>query len=152
MREQGERNPYDEAGGGPDNVELLRAAYAAFDREGIDGALPFLADNVTIHSVPEWPDDSEYHGHDGFRKLTSAWTENFEGFGFDVEDVRDAGEEVVVLLRMKGDAKTSGVSLAAEIGAVYSEIRDGRVGEIRFHPSWKEALAAAGLDQGAAGA
>ena len=135
-----------------ENVELVRDAYAAFDREGIEGALRFVSEDVTIYSIPDWPDDSEYHGHDGFRKLTVAWTENFEGFGFDVEDIRAAGEEVVVLLRMKGEAKTSGVSLAAEVGAVYSEIRGGRVGAIRFHPSWKDAMAATGLDLGAADA
>jgi ketosteroid isomerase-like protein len=137
--------------GGQDNVELVRDAYAAFARGGINAVLPFITEDVTIHSIPEWPDDSEYHGHEGFRKLTVAWTDHFEGWGFDIEDVRDAGEDVVALLRMKGEAKVSGMSIAAELGAVYSRISDGRVGEIRFHSSWREALTAAGLDPATAG-
>ena len=125
------------------NVELVRDAFAAFDRGGIDAVLPFVDEDVTVHSLPEWPDDAEYHGHDGFRKLSEAWTENFEDFGFEVADIREGRTAVVALLRMKGRARASGLDMADEIGAVFSRFRGGAVGEIRYLPSWDEALAQA---------
>ena len=133
----------DESGRG--NVELVRDAFAAFERGGVDAVLPLIAEDVRIYSLPDWPDDAEYHGHEGFRKLTVAWTEHFDGFGFEVEDLRDAGDKVAVLLRMMGRAKVSGMPLTQEIGAVFSRFGDGRVGEVRYHPSWEEALAAASV-------
>jgi hypothetical protein len=44
---------------------------------------------------------------------------------------------------MKGRAKVSGMSLGQEIGAVFSRLGAGRVGQVRYYPSWEEALAAA---------
>jgi len=132
------------SGGGAGNVELVSRAFDTFDREGLEPVLPFIAEDVAIHSLPDWPDDSEYRGHDGFRKLTAAWTEHFDGFGFDVEEIRGAGEEVAVRLRLKGQAKVSGMPLADEIGAVFA-FGDDRVREIRYLPTWEDALAAAGL-------
>ena len=55
-----------------ENVEAVRRGYAAFTTEGIEGAIPFYTEDVVIYSIPEWPDDPEYHGHDGVRKLDSA--------------------------------------------------------------------------------
>jgi ketosteroid isomerase-like protein len=109
--------------------------------------LPFTAEDVLIYSMPEWPDDSEYHGHAGFRKLTQQWTDNFDDFDFVVADVRDGGDMVVALLSMTGRMKRLGVPMSAELGAVFSEITDGLPRVIRFFGSWPDALAAAGLPE-----
>jgi hypothetical protein len=60
-----------------ENVETVRLSFAAFAEHGVEGVLPFNSHDVVIYSMPEWPDDSEYHGHDGLRKLARQWTENF---------------------------------------------------------------------------
>ncbi len=95
--------------------------------------------------MPGWPDDAEYHGPDGFRKLAGQWAENFDDFGFEVCDIRDAGESVVALLDMTGRIRGSRTSVNAQIGAVFSEFSDGLFACSRYFSTWQGALGAAGL-------
>ena len=128
-----------------ENVEIVRRGFGAFSEGGIEASLEFFTEDLVLHSMPEWPDDAEYHGHDGLRKLARQWEENFDDFGFRVVDVRDGGDSVVALLEMAGSTKEAGVPLAAEIGAVSSQFEDGRAGDVRYFGSWKDALESAGL-------
>ena len=126
-----------------ENVDHVRRAYAAFAENGIDGVIPFGAADAVVHSMPEWPDDAEYHGHDGVRKLARQWEEIFDDFGFDVHEIRDAGDSVVALLDMTGRIKGSGAPVKAQIGAVFS-FTDGLIGYTRYFSTWQGALEAVG--------
>jgi len=127
-----------------ENVEIVRRAFDAFAEEGVDGVIPFAAADAVIYSMPEWPDDAEYYGPEGLRKLSDQWVENFDEFGFDVHDVRDAGDSVVALLTMTGRIKGAGAPMTAPIGAVY-ELTDGLFASTRYFSRWQAALEAAGL-------
>ncbi len=127
-----------------ENVEVVRRAYAAFAEKGAEGVIPFFTEDAVIYSIPEWPDDPEYHGHDGVRKLTRQWTENFDAFGFDISELRDGGDTVIALYELTGRTKGSATPMRMQIGAV-SELRDGRVARQRLFSSWEGALEAAGL-------
>jgi ketosteroid isomerase-like protein len=128
-----------------ENVELVRRGYTAFARDGVEGVLPFFTEDAVIVSIPEWPDDPEYHGHDGVRKLFRQWAENFDDFGFDVRELRGVGGKVVSLHELTGRTKGSAVPMRMRIGAVFSEFRDGRIARQDLFSSWEGALEAAGL-------
>lgn len=128
-----------------ENVEIVRRAYAAYEENGIEGVVPFYAEATVAHSVAEWPDDPEYHGRDGLRKLSCQWTENFDAFGFHLYDLREAGDAVVALLEMTGRIKGSGVPIQQPLGAVHANFRDGLIGDTRYFLTWREALTTAGL-------
>ena len=129
-----------------ENVEIVRRGYAAFSEKGVEGAIPFFTEDAVIYSIPEWPDDPEYHGHDGLRKLTRQWTENFDSFGFDISELRDGGDTVIALYELVGETKGSAMPMRMQIGAV-SELRDGRIARQRLFSSWEGALEAAGLSE-----
>ena len=134
-----------------ENVEIVRRGYAAFATGGMESALPFFTEDTVVYSIPEWPDDPEYHGHDGLRKLDRQWRENFDDFGFDVRELRDADDAVVSLCELTGRMKGSGVPMNMEIGAVFSEFKDERIGARRLFPSWQSASKPPGCPlQGAA--
>jgi ketosteroid isomerase-like protein len=128
-----------------ENVEAVRAAYAAFADEGVEAALDFFTEDTVLYSIPEWPDDPEYRGHDGLRRLDRQWDENFDEFGFEVLELRDAGEAVVSLAEISGRMKGSGTPMTMQIGVVFSGFEDGRIAEQRLHSTWQSALKAAGL-------
>lgn len=130
-----------------ENVEIVRQAFAGFAEHGIEGGLPFNSPDVVTYSMPEWPDDSEYHGHDGLRKLTRQWTDNFDDFGFEVRELRDAGDSVVALLDMTGLVKGSEIPVNHHLGSVHSGFREGVIGQVRYFSSWQGALEAAGLSE-----
>jgi len=128
-------------------VDHVRRAYVAFADGGVEAAVVFAAPDAVIRSMPGWPDDAEYHGPDGFRKLAAQWAENFDDFGFEVFDVRDAGDSVVALVDMTGRIKGSRASVNAQIGAVFSDFRDGLFGYSRYFSTWQDALEAVGLSE-----
>ena len=127
------------------NVEIVRRGFAALAEQGVEGVIPYFIEDVVIYSIPEWPDDPEYHGHDGARRLFGQWAENFDEFRLELRDVHDGGDSVVGLLELGGQTKRAALPMRMEIGAVYSGITDGRVAGLRLFPSWELALEAAGL-------
>jgi ketosteroid isomerase-like protein len=128
-----------------ENVEVVRRAFAAYAEGGIEDLVLLHSEDLVIYSIPEWPDDAEYHGRAGLRKLSQQWTNNFDEFGFEVQEVHDAGGDIVVALStMTARIKGSAVPISQEIGSV-TKVRDGQLCQIRYFSSWPGALEAAGL-------
>ena len=130
-----------------ENVEIVRQVAAAFAEKGAEGTIPFFTEDNVIYSIPEWPDDSEYRGHDGLRRLSQQWTDNFDDFGLDLHELHDGGETVVALYELIGQTKGSAIPMRMQIGAVFSGFRNGRVAQQRLFSSWEAALEAAGLTE-----
>src|SRR5437899_11725868 len=130
-----------------DNVELVRRCIEALNAGGVEAALSLhvYAEDVLIYPTSEWPDDDVYRGHSGLRRLYQAWTDNFDEFRWEVQEVRDAGDQVVSLLEMRGRLKDSGIPICEAWGVVNSDFRDGCFGEVRFFRSQRQALEAVGL-------
>jgi ketosteroid isomerase-like protein len=125
------------------NVEIVRRGFAALAEQGVEGVIPYFTDDVVIYSIPEWPDDPEYHGHDGVRRLFRQWADNFDEFGLQLRDVQYEGDSVVGFLELSGQTKRADLPMRMEIGAVYSRITNGRVARLRLFSSWSGALEAA---------
>jgi ketosteroid isomerase-like protein len=93
------------------------------------------------------PDLAEvYRGHDGVRTYWRRWFEGWKDLTFELQDVLDAGDEVVALIR---DQRQWGrhTGIATELppyGMVFT-FRDGRIVRWRTFPTQEEALRAAGL-------
>jgi ketosteroid isomerase-like protein len=79
-----------------ENVEIVRHAFQALTAEGVDAALSFVPPDVVWYPTDRWLDDSAYRGHEGMRMIAAAFSENFDDFRFEVHDVRDAQDRVVV--------------------------------------------------------
>lgn len=125
------------------NVEIVRRGVADLAEQGVEGVIPYFTEDVVIYSIPEWPDDPEYHGHDGVRRLFRQWVENFDEFRLELRGLHDEGDSVVGFLELSGQMKRAVLPMRMEVGAVYSGITDGRVASLRLFPSWSRALEAA---------
>jgi uncharacterized protein len=130
-----------------ENVELVRGAFEAFGTGGVEAALPYFSPSFVWYTTDRWLEGSAYRGHDGLRELAAAFSENFDNWGYGVQDVRAAGDRVVALAEMTGQIKNSGTPISQPLGLVIANFHDSMLGEIRAYPSWSEALAAAGLSE-----
>ena len=126
-------------------MELVRDAFQAFATEGIEAALSFFSPNFVWYPTDRWLDASAYRGHDGMRALDAEFSANFEGYGYEVQDLRDAEDRVVALVYMSGRIKNSGQSVSQPLGLVVEDFHDRTLGQVRAFPSWREALKAVGL-------
>ena len=129
-----------------ENVEVMKLAYEAFARGGLDRYMEQFADDVEFRAPEGAPDDvGPIHGKTALRAWLQDWIDTFEGFWFEAVEFIDAGEDqVVVVERFGGRAKLSGIE-TEQTEAVVSTIRDGKIAHYREFITRDEALEAAGL-------
>ena len=106
----------------------------------------------TYHPECEWfpftaqvEGDEPYRGHEGIRRWWANIDATFSELEASVDEVRDAGDTVVALGRLRAQFR-SGVSLDTEIGW-FIRYRDGLAVWGRAYQSHAETLEAAGLSE-----
>jgi ketosteroid isomerase-like protein len=130
-----------------ENVDIVRKAIEAYSVGGIEAMLAYADPDIVVHPYPEWLEGPEaLHGHDGLRFADQWWTtQGFSEPRIKLEGVRDAGHKVVALYWQSAGAVESGDTVVQQSAAVCSRFCGGRVGEVSYFLTWKEALEAAGL-------
>jgi ketosteroid isomerase-like protein len=84
-------------------------------------------------------------GIDGFRQLWLDWLEPWVEYHTHLDELIDAGDRVVALIRDRGRRHDSDVEVELRAGSVW-ELRDGRIVGVEFFARQEDARAAAGLD------
>ncbi len=87
-----------------------------------------------------------YRGHEGIGDLLRLTAEVFDQFRYEVDDLVDAGDSVLVLSRIRARGVQSGAT-GAQHGAILFQLRDGLIVAYRSYMDRKEALAAVGLGE-----
>ena len=85
-----------------------------------------------------------YRGHDGVRAYWRYWLESWESIEFRLDDLIDAGDEVVALIWQRNRGRASGAVVEYEYAQVWA-LRDGLVTRQRTFVRQEEALKAVGL-------
>ena len=130
----------------PRNVESVREQWRIWTRDGIEGLAGIVAEDSVVYAFPGWVGKSRQVGPDGLRAMLAEWNEAFTEFAMELSETREVGDRVVALAVQRGVTKEAGVAISQEIGAVYSDFREnGEIGEVRFFPSWDQALEAGEL-------
>ena len=129
-----------------ENVEIVRRVYEAVARGKAE----------TVHALydPEvqWDHSARkrgsghglYRGHEGIRRWFRAWNEAWVESDFRLEELIEAGDDVVAVVSRRGRGRVSGVEVQSP-GAVLWTIRDGKVARVVLFPTRDEALEAIGL-------
>jgi len=133
-----------------ENVEIVRGIYEALARR--DAATPFevyaedivwdLSNSTSRAAVM----GSVYHGHEGVREFWREGLSVFRTIDLDVEELIDAGDQVVALIREREIGRTSGVPVDANHVAVWT-LADGKVIRMQLFDDRSEALEAVGLEE-----
>jgi ketosteroid isomerase-like protein len=129
-----------------ENVEIVRNAFAAFDRGDIEGVLRLCDEDIVITQPPELPGVSpEQHGHRGLLEALAIWPEQWDDYRSEILKIAAApGGKVFVTTRNRGRGRQSGVEVDMEFSFVFT-VRDARISELRIFVREAEALEAAGL-------
>jgi ketosteroid isomerase-like protein len=131
-----------------DNVELVRASLEAWNKGDADGWLRPAHPEIEFSSdVARRVEGAEtvYRGSAGLRRFwddfRSVWDLTIE-----VSDVRDLGDTVVALGRVRTRGEASGIGLAGPVAYVF-EFEDGLARKVRAYLEPREALEAVGLSE-----
>ena len=126
-----------------ENVEVLRDALnrARDDPEAFYRV--FDPDVEWDHSA-NVPYGGVLTGVDGVRQFFRRWIGTFEEWGFRVEEMIDAGDQVFVLMEQFGRGTGSGAEVSQRFAQVWT-FRDRKITRFRAFRNREEALEAAGL-------
>src|SRR5437868_4256182 len=123
------------------NVEVVRLGFEALNAGEPDYSL--FHPELIYHPRTDEPDPSAHVGRDAFERLLGGFLESFREMSFDVLEVTDADDLVIVSTVMHGRGATSGASVDDAYVFVY-KLRDGVVVEGWEYRTRQEALDAVG--------
>jgi ketosteroid isomerase-like protein len=130
-----------------ENVEIVMKGFEAFARGDLGTMKNALDPEVEIVTEPDMPDQEVLRGHEGFASYLEDIAERWDDFRIDIDEIVDAGDEVVVIGSQCGVGKRSGIELDEWPFAGVYEIEGGTVTRVRLFHSRAEALDAAGLSE-----
>jgi ketosteroid isomerase-like protein len=133
-----------------EDVEMVRALTEAWQRGEQEATFEFVDPGVEWDStrVAEVIPDIAgiYHGHDGVRTYWRRWLSSWRDLRFQIQDVVDAGDEVVLLVHEQHQlGHHSGIQIDLPPYAGLFEIRGGKIVRVRWYPDQESALRDAGL-------
>jgi ketosteroid isomerase-like protein len=91
------------------------------------------------------PDTGPFRGPEGARRFWDMWSEAFDEFRAELEEYVDAGESVIVVARMTGRGKDSGVAVDTPAFPMVWTQRNEQIVRVEMFDSRAGALAAVGL-------
>ena len=126
-------------------TEVVRGAIDAWNRGDYDTWIESFAPDCEFSPLRAQLEDQAYRGHDGLRRFIHDLTEDWVEVRFEAGEMRDVGDQVVVLSRFHGRGRASGAEVDVPIGIV-GEVRQGKIAQCRMFSDPEEAFKAAGLD------
>ena len=125
------------------DVEFVRSLFAAramADKQALLEMLPQLIEQMCDPEI-EWVEDPQradgrtYRGHAGVRESFERWLEGFDEFSFEVEDVVDYGDNVLVISNEQARGAASGAAISSR-NYIVMTLRDGKL--LRYREFYDE--------------
>jgi ketosteroid isomerase-like protein len=132
-----------------ENVEAFKRAIEAYNRRDIDASLEQIDADVEWHGALQVlleSEATEYRGHKGVRQWVRDIDEALADIQLELPDIRDLGERIVAIGRLRARGKASGAETESPFGCVV-EWRNGKASRLVSFLSHAEALEAAGLSE-----
>jgi ketosteroid isomerase-like protein len=127
-----------------ENVQIARLMGEYFnsgDRGAFGGLFAPDAEIIPLRAALE---GTVYRGPSGAADFWADTDESWETLAFDPDEIRDLGDRVLLIGRLRGKGRQTGVEVDSRIGAIVS-FADGNVTRFQTYATVAEALEAAGL-------
>ena len=128
-----------------ENMEIVRKVIEAWNQRDTNLWLSYAAPEIEwIPAGPAAVEGAVYRGRDEVARGIAAVWETWDVFDFREGELRDLGEAVLWLGRVKMRGSASGIELEQEF-AIHSVARAGKLTRLQTFLTWGAALEAAGL-------
>ena len=128
-----------------ENMELVRAVNEWGNRKRELDLADVLDPDFEWHTRVDLPDAGSRKGHEGIVRLRAEWTEAFEDFHVELDELIDAGDHVISVSRLCGRPRDGSQELDLHETQVW-KLRDGKAVEVRAYLTRADALKAVGLE------
>ena len=130
-----------------ENVERLKAALNAYNRDGPEAIIGLLDPDV------EWIADRSdmgrvtYRGAEGVRKSFEELYEGFDKLGMEVDELIEAGDRILVVGQMTARGRSTQVEAKIPLAIVFTVGEDGQVIRYESFRNTQEARESAGVSE-----
>lgn len=124
------------------NMETVRGVYKAYETRDVDGLLASLDDEFEVYQSELLPWGGRYKGRDGMMEYIKGISTYVES-GVVVEEMFEAGGQVIVIGRSRGTVRSSGQPYEVRLVDV-CRVREGKLLSLDIYtdtPAFLEALA-----------
>jgi ketosteroid isomerase-like protein len=122
------------------NVEIVQAAFRAFENGDMAGVLRLCDENIEITQAVELPGVSrQQHGHGGVLEAFAIWPDLWDDYRIEIVRLADFGDCVMVTTVNRGRGKESGVPVEMPFTFLFS-VRAGKIAEWRLFMREEQAL------------
>jgi ketosteroid isomerase-like protein len=129
-----------------ENVEIVQRMYDQ-TLENPEALYEILDDNIEWETGGlGYPNAPAGRGREVVREFFREWVGAFEEWGFEVEELIEAGDSVVACIHQWGRGKSSGVTVDQRFWQVWT-MRDRKAIRATHHSERAAALEAAGLSE-----
>ncbi len=101
-----------------ENVEISRRAIAAFNRHDVQEMEGLVTPNVEIVPLRAVLEDTTYRGEGAVAAFMADSDESWESIRYDIEDIEEAGDLLLIRARLRGRGRTSGANVDTEVTTV----------------------------------
>ena len=132
-----------------ENVEIVRRGFEAANRRDVGAMIELLDPEIEWHSALLMSLEGEaavYRGHEGIRTFFGDLDELFDRVHAEYSEIRDLGDRVVGIGRIRMRGRGSGAETESPIVTVI-DLKNGKATQIRIYLDPSEALEAAGLEE-----
>lgn len=130
-----------------ENVVLVRKLLDVYNEKSFAANLDMIDPEIVWDmSRIEFLERAVYRGILELREFTRDWGEGWEFDRVEIEEVADAGDDVVVWVHQTGRGRGSGIEIDQRFAQVWT-LRDGRAVGMVMYPTFEEALEAAGIPE-----
>jgi ketosteroid isomerase-like protein len=129
-----------------ENVEVVRRAYEATNHGDYDAVEALFHPEIEFHTFGRSPEAGVYRGKEAVRKYNENLFQQFESIRFEIGELVDAGDRVVVMTTQHAVPKGGQQEMNVQVAEVWV-IRGGLLAERRSYSTRAEALEAAGLKE-----
>ena len=127
-----------------ENVEIVRRSVEAYASGDIEAALAPYDPEVVFDPSSSRPEGGVYHGPQGVLEGVQLWIGNWAEYHFEVEEMIDAGDRVLMTIRESGRSAGSGIEVTQDTFWVQT-LRNGTIVRAELFNDRNQALQAAGL-------
>jgi ketosteroid isomerase-like protein len=124
-----------------EDLEVVRHWFELFSRGEHEAALRYVDPAIETHEGAELPGATSYFGHAGLAMAYEHWASQFDDLRIELEELIDAGSDVVAVTRHHGRGRASGVTVETVVAWVFT-VRRGKLARMRIFSSKLEALEA----------
>ena len=126
-----------------DNVDLARSLVELWNAGDIDGVVELYTEDAAMVAGPEWPDQAEFHGHEGVRANIEQWRSVWESSRIEAERIEaHGGDRVVASGAWVTRGRASGIEGDMPF-VILLTLRAGKIAVLEWFTDHDEAVAAA---------